>query len=70
MIRLFRHYVPRGLLLLALVEALIFFFSVYVGKALTNISYNVELNGLAVSEAIAAYWEKPSVLVLTSIVAP
>lgn len=46
MIRLFRHYVPRSLLILALVEALIFFFSIYLGKSLRVLSYNMPQPGM------------------------
>lgn len=46
MIRLFRHYVPRSLLILAVVEALIFFFSIYLGKSLRVLSYNMAQPGM------------------------
>jgi len=41
MIRLFRHYVPRLLLILAAVEAVIFFSSIYLGKSLRVLSYGM-----------------------------
>ena len=59
MIRLFKHYIPRGLLILALVELCIFFISVYFGKVLTSISYEYELRHETLSAAIAAYQETP-----------
>jgi len=41
MIRLFRHYVPRALLILALVEALILIGSIYLGRSLRLRAYGM-----------------------------
>lgn len=41
MIRLFRHYVPRSLLMLAAIEVFIFLCSVYLGKSLRVLSYDM-----------------------------
>ncbi len=46
MIRVFRHYVPVSLLMLALVEALIFFISIYLGKSIRVLSYDMTQPGL------------------------
>jgi sugar transferase (PEP-CTERM system associated) len=59
MIRLFRHYVPRSLLLLAVIEGLIFSGAVYLGKMLTLISYDYELTDATLPEAIGIYFQDP-----------
>lgn len=57
MVRLFRHYVPRSLVILAVVEALICLLAILLGRALRLLEWELSLTG--VSQAL------PSALVFT-----
>ncbi|MFO1352260.1 MAG: TIGR03013 family XrtA/PEP-CTERM system glycosyltransferase [Gammaproteobacteria bacterium] len=59
MIRLFRHYVPRGLFALVIIEALILFGAVYLGIALAGVSYQYQNDHIPFFDAVAKFIAHP-----------